>query len=406
MIHKDKSLTIKEVAQFLNISNQMVYNLIRDKKIEAFKIGSAIRILSSDLYAYIERQKELFHSPEESIENSDENIFLVKNICFRREQFQLENISFEIPRGKILSVIGPSGSGKTMLLKSLAGLNKPEKGAIFLGSNRLDTISPRERNIGFVFEDYALMPNRKGRGNIRFPLEMIKKLRKEDIDPAVTALAEELNLSDENLDTIISELPEGVKQMIAIAKADIRNIDLLIMDEPLARLDAMVRLQMRSFLKELVIKLGKTTIISLHDPETALAMSDYIAVLDKGRLVQFGSAQEVYKHPVSKIVFEMTSRYAINEVDIKVKDKKTYPFELETEKEDGDYRLIFRADELKISDRGMKLSINRKHILDGNRILAECSSENDDLELVLPSETEDEFRFLPTSFGLFYPENS
>jgi multiple sugar transport system ATP-binding protein len=406
MTHKDKSLTIKEVAQFLNISNQMVYNLIRDKKIEAFKIGSAIRILSSDLYAFIKRQKELFHSPEERIENSDENTFLVNNICFRREQFQLENISFEIPRGKILSVIGPSGSGKTMLLKSLAGINKPEKGAIFLGSNRLDTISPRERNIGFVFEDYALMPNRKGRGNIRFPLETIKKLRKEDIDPAVTALANELNLSDENLNTVISELPEGVKQMIAIAKADIRNIDLLIMDEPLARLDAMVRLQMRSFLKELVVKLGKTTIISLHDPETALAMSDYIAVLDKGRLVQFGSTQEVYKHPVSKIVFEMTSRYAINEVNVKVKDNKTYPFELKTEKEDGDYRLIFRADELKISDRGMKLSINRKHILDGNRILAECSSDNDDLELVLPSETEDEFRFLPTSFGLFYPESS
>ncbi|MDC7233053.1 MAG: ATP-binding cassette domain-containing protein [Spirochaetales bacterium] len=406
MTHKEKSLTIKEVAQFLGISNQMVYNLIKDKKIEAFKVGSAIRILSSDLYAYIERQKELFHSPREGIENSDENVFMVHNICFRREQFQLENISFTIPRGKILSVIGPSGSGKTMLLKAIAGINKAEQGVVYLGSKRLDNIPARDRNIGFVFEDYALMPNRNGRGNIRFPLEMIKHLKKDEIDPAVSALAEELKLSRDDLDTVISELPEGVKQMIAIAKADIRNIDLLIMDEPLARLDAQVRLQMRSFLKELVVKLGKTTILSLHDPETALAMSDYIAVLDKGKLIQFGTATEVYGHPETEIVLEMTSRYAVNDIPVQVLKGKTDPLNLETDREDGRYKLFFRADEIELHKDGMEVEVQDRHVLDGSRVLAGCSSPEGSLQLVVPAEYGEIFSFRPKSFFLSGPENS
>ena len=118
MNHKEKTLTIKEVAGFLNISNQMVYNLIRDKKIEAFKVGSAIRVLSSDLFAYIAQQKLDFHSVEETIENSDENIFLVNNLNFKRDDFQLYDICFQIPRGKILTILGPSGSGENSAFKS------------------------------------------------------------------------------------------------------------------------------------------------------------------------------------------------------------------------------------------------------------------------------------------------
>ena len=266
MSQKERTLTIKEVAEFLNISNQMVYNLIRDKKIEAFKVGSAIRVLSTDLNGFIERQKEEFHSPDQGISNSDENLFLVSRLNFKREEFQLKDISFRIPRGSILTILGSSGSGKTMLLKSIAGINRISSGAVFLGSKRLDTLSPRERNVGFVFEDYALMPHRSGRGNIRFPLEVLKKTRKEEIDPAVDELAREMDLPVGELERLVSELPEGLKQLIAIARADIRNIDILIMDEPLARLDTSLRHQMRTFLKSLVSGLGKTTVISLHGP--------------------------------------------------------------------------------------------------------------------------------------------
>ncbi|MDA3957948.1 ATP-binding cassette domain-containing protein [Oceanispirochaeta sp.] len=405
MTHKDKTLTIKEVAEFLNISNQMVYNLIRDRKIEAFKVGSTIRILDSDLFAYIEQQKLDFHGSDEALENSDENLFVVKKLNFRREEFQLQDISFQIPRGKILTILGPSGSGKTMLLKALAGINQNDSGAVFLGTKRMDTLPASERNIGFVFEDYALMNHRSGRGNIRFPLEVMKTktIKKEEIDPAVEAMARELNISRADLDRLISVLPEGIKQLIAIARADIRNIDILMMDEPLTHLDTKNRLQMRTFLKGLVTGLGKTTIISLHDPETALALSDYLAVLDKGRLIQFGTARELYNAPAHKIVLEMTSRFAVSKLDVSVKDGHLNLFPYESDKKDGDYQLLIRADEITLceSSSGIRARIKDRHPLDGSRILADCSSDSGDLELILPTETDEEFSFRPKSIHLF-----
>ena len=400
MNQNNRTLTIKEVAQFLNISNQMVYNLIHDKKIDAFKVGSAIRILYSDLQSYIDQQKSAFRGSSETIENSDENIFLVKNLNLKRDNFQLQDISFQIPRGRILTILGPSGSGKTLLLKSLAGLNKFESGAIFLGSARLDNLASRDRNIGFVFEDYALIPNRSGRGNISFPLEVQKKTKLE-IDPAVEALAQELNLSREDLDNLISILPEGIKHLIAIARADIRNTDILLMDEPLSRLDQDIRRKMRVFLKELVARLGKTTILTLHDPETALALSDYIAVLDQGKIVQFGPAAEVYARPLSPVVFEMTSRFTVNKLDVRVRGGKTEPFGLTADKEDGDYRLFFRADEVGISENGISAEIRQTHPLDGSRNLAQCSSPWGDLELILPADTDKKFSFIPLQYSLF-----
>jgi len=401
MNHKERTLTIKEVAEFLNISNQMVYNLIRDRKIEAFKVGSAIRILSTDLMNYIEQQKQEFHAPDQGIVNSDENLFLVSRLNFRREDFQLSDISFQIPRGSILTILGLSGSGKTMLLKSLAGINTISSGSVYLGSKRLDNLAARDRNIGFVFEDYALMPHRSGRGNIRFPLEVLHRIKKEEIDPAVNAMAAELDIPIEELERIVSELPEGLKQLIAIARADIRNIDILIMDEPLARLDTVLRQQMRTFLKSLVTGLGKTTVISLHDPETALALSDYIAVIDKGRIIQFGPALEVYETPATGLVMELTSRYAVGHLAAEVKGGVLNLFPAPVDKPDGTYTLMIRADEVSVVNEGIPCRILKKHPLDGSRILAECVSGDDELSLILPAGTEEEFCFIPSAVHLF-----
>jgi len=401
MNQKERTLTIKEVAEFLNISNQMVYNLIKDRKIEAFKVGSAIRVLSHDLMNYIENQKKDFLAGDEGISNSDENLFMVSHLNFKREDFQLRDINFQIPRGSILTILGASGSGKTMLLKSLAGINDIKSGAVYLGSKRLDTLSPRERNIGFVFEDYALMPHRNGRRNIRFPLEVMKKIREEEIDPAVDALAGDLDIPVEELGRMIADLPEGLKQLIAIARADIRNIDILIMDEPLARLDTAIRHQMRTFLKGLVAGLGKTTVISLHDPESALALSDYIAIIDEGRILQFGSAMDVYENPVNTLVLELTSRYAVNPVDVKVEGGTLDLFPAAVDRVDGNYTLMIRADEVNVVPSGIAGRIEKSHPLDGNRILAECSCEREDLELILPAETQEEFQFIPSTLHLF-----
>ncbi len=399
----EQTLTIKEVAKFLNISNQMVYNLIRDKEIEAFKVGSAIRVLYSDLLAYVEKQKQEFHKNCETIENTDENIFLVKNLNFHREEFQLKDISFEIPRGKILTILGASGSGKTMLLKALAGLNKPDSGAVFLGTERLDQLASADRNIGFVFEDYALMPNRSGRGNIRFPLELQRKIEKVKIDPAVEEMARKLCIEERELDSMVRALPEGVKQLIAIGKADIRNIDILIMDEPMARLDTKLRIQMRVFLKELVSGMGKTTIVSLHDPETALALSDYIAIIDRGRIIQFGKTMDVYDNPASVTAFELTSRFSVNKLRVRVEDGIIQPFGIAVESPDGNYSFLFRANEVQTVEKGagIEAEIRKEHVLDSNRILAECSSRWGDLEVILPAGSEKSVLLNPGRFSLF-----
>jgi len=396
----DRTLTIKEIARFLNISNQMVYNLIRDRKIEAFKVGSTIRVLHSDLQEYIDRQKREFIDFPETPAAPEEGLFLVNNLNFHREEFQLRNISFSFPRGKILTILGSSGSGKTMLLKTIAGLNRTESGAVFLGSRRLDELDVSERNLGFVFEDYALMPHRDGRGNIRFPLETQGK-KKAEIDPAVETVARELNLSPEDLKSYVHEMPEGIKQLTAIARADVRNIDLLLMDEPLARLDKNIRMRMRVFLKELVAGIGTTTILTLHEAETALALSDYMAVLDKGRLVQFGEAQEVYKNPAAPVVFELTSRFAVNKLDVTVTGGEIGDFSLPAAEADGDYRLYFRADEVRVTEEGIPAAIRRRHVVDGSRILADCESERGGLELILPAQTDEKFRFTPTRYSLF-----
>lgn len=399
---QDKTMTIKEVAVFLNISNQMVYNLIRDRKIEAFKVGSAIRVLSSDLHRYIAEQKKIFHSNSESIQNSDENIFMVHGLNFKREEFQLTDISFSLPRGKILTILGQSGSGKTMMMKAIAGINKPESGTVFFGTDRLDLKDAADRNIGYVFEDYALMPHRSGRGNIRFPLEIQKK-KKIEIDPTVEKMAEELQISRDDLDILVTKLPEGIKQLIAIARAEVRNIDLLLMDEPLARLDKIERLNMRVFLKKLVTGLQKTTIVTLHDPETALALGDFLGLIDQGRLIQFGEAMEVYNHPVSETAYALTSRFGCNALDVSVSGGRVESLNLSAPGDDGDRRLVFRADEIRRNSSGAGLSVRilDRHILDGNRVQALCGSDYGDLNLILPADSPDELTIEPVRYGLF-----
>ena len=148
---EDFTLTIKDVAKFLKLSDQMVYNLVKDNKIKAFKIGSATRILYSDLTNFIDEQKK------EMSKKVNNEYFSVENLEFiiKKSNFSLSNIDLKFPLGKITSIIGPSGSGKTLLLRCIAGLEKINSGKIFLGSKRLDKLETHERKIGFVFQNFA-----------------------------------------------------------------------------------------------------------------------------------------------------------------------------------------------------------------------------------------------------------
>jgi len=301
------ALTVKEVAAFLRVTPQAVYNMVRREELPAFKVGSALRVLGADLEAYVEKRKRVFAAQVASYEAPGEWVVAARNLCasFRGQtdadpSFSLDSICFEIPAGSSLGVIGPSGSGKTLLLKALAGLVPLDAGALFLGQRRVDGLDAHSRRAALVFQDYALYPTMDGGRNIAFPLTATGA-PKASVAPSVARIAAELGIDPAFLSKRIGELPEGIKQLVAIGRAENRPpdrpLDLLLMDEPLIHLDARRKDELRVFLKRLVEALGATTVYALNDPADALSLSDFILVLKEGRTVQFGPAPEVYRRP-------------------------------------------------------------------------------------------------------------
>jgi excisionase family DNA binding protein len=389
---EDKALTTKEIAEYLNISNQMVYNMIKADMIPAFKVGNAVRILSSDLQKYTERQKAVFQNETTNYSNPDPGTFSLQNIYSHFDAFSLSRISFSFPLGTTFSVLGPSGSGKTLLLKTIAGLVKPDTGAIFHGPSRLDTLAASGRRLGFVFQDHKLFPHMSSAANIGFPYT-IRKLEKSKIDEAVAKTAEELQINREYLPKTPDKLPEGIKQLVAIGHAQANAIDTYIMDEPLSHLDPTIKMDMRVFLKLLVQKMGKTTIFAFNDPSDALALSDYIAILDQGQLIQFGHRDEVYQNPVSPVALEVLSLNGTVRLPVEIKNGRTVPFDLPQAREDGYYSLYFRPDEVRYSSGPAKageipVKVISQKFLDGSRVYARCMlDEKNTVDLILPADS-------------------
>jgi multiple sugar transport system ATP-binding protein len=394
------TLTIKDVAKFLKISQQMVYNLVKDSRIKAFKIGSSTRILYSDLNEYIRLQKEEL-SKKLSIVSNDYTYFSIKNICLVKDKFTLNNISFSFPIGKTTAIIGPSGSGKTLLLRSICGLEILKSGSIFFSGRRLDNLEPKNRNMGFVFQNYALFPNMNLKKNIKFPL-IIDNSNKNLAETETSKRINEFNINTEYLNNLPKTLPEGMKQLTAIAREKNHEIDIFLLDEPMSNLDMKIHIELRIFLKKFIRDFSKTTIITLNNPEDALSMSDYLAVMDNGNLIQFGETFEVYNNPVSKLVMEETTRTNLISLDADVINGLVKPYDLKTDKEDGAYSLCFRADEIELLDSGIEANIISKTFYDGKRQYANCSIKNgNEIGLLLPLDVKDKFHFKPANIHLF-----
>jgi multiple sugar transport system ATP-binding protein len=304
------TLTVKDVADFLKVTPQAVYNLIKREDLAAFKVGSAVRILAADLDAYVGRGKRRFAAQNADFPPPEAGVFAARGLCARLGSFYLDAIDFAIPAGSSLGVIGQSGSGKTLLLRALAGLAPLEAGAVFLGPRRLDDLPTRERSTGLVFQDYALYPHLDGGGNIGFPLRMAKHA-KPDIDPTVRRIAADLKIDEAYLSKHIDILPEGVKQLVAIGRAENkpagRLVELFLLDEPLLHLDAQRRVEARAFLKTLVASFGATTVYAFNDAADALALSDALLVLRAGGAVQFGPTLDVFRRPADAEVMALLS---------------------------------------------------------------------------------------------------
>ena len=214
--------------------------------------------------------------------------------------YALDSVDLEVNSGEFLTLLGPSGSGKTTLLMAIAGFNRPDAGSIHFGDEEVILKPPHKRNVGMVFQSYALFPHMSVAENIGFPLKLRgvnEAERTERVKAALTTVQLE-NLGDRDID----QLSGGQRQRVALARAFVFRPRILLMDEPLSALDKKLREQMQIELKHLHEQLGVTTVYVTHDQREALTMSDRIAVINHGRLAQVDTPHAIYNQPANAFV--------------------------------------------------------------------------------------------------------
>ena len=225
----------------------------------------------------------------------------------------IEDLNLSINDGEFVALLGPSGCGKSTSLFMLAGIYLPTGGDILFDGHRVNEVEARDRNVGIVFQSYALYPHLSVRDNIRFPLRF-KTIASDEVEDRVKK-ASELVLISELLDRRPSQLSGGQQQRVALARALVKNPTLLLLDEPLSNLDATLRLSMRTEIKILQERLGVTTVLVTHDQIEATTMADRIICMRDGRIEQIGSADDLYLRPSSLFVASFIGSPPINLLD-------------------------------------------------------------------------------------------
>ncbi|RLE70764.1 MAG: sugar ABC transporter ATP-binding protein [Thermoprotei archaeon] len=232
----------------------------------------------------------------------------------------VDDLNLEIKDREFVALLGPSGCGKTTTLLMIAGIYKPTKGYIYFDERVVNDLPPKERNVGMVFQTYALYPHMSVYDNIAFPLKL-KKVPKSEIDRKVKEVARFLRI-EELLNRKPSQLSGGQQQRVALARALAKEPQLFLMDEPLSNLDAKLRVTMRAELKKLQKELGITTIYVTHDQVEAMTMADRIAVLNEGRLQQYGNPHDLYNRPANLFVAGFIGSPPMNFLDGSVVEKE------------------------------------------------------------------------------------
>jgi ABC-type Fe3+/spermidine/putrescine transport system ATPase subunit len=212
----------------------------------------------------------------------------------------VDGVSLDVGDGELFTLLGPSGCGKTTLLRLLAGFSRPEAGEIWFGGRRVDALPPYERNIGMVFQNYALWPHMTVRDNVAYGLR-VRRLSAAAIEERLRAGLAKVNLETLE-DRYPGQLSGGQQQRVALARALVLNPDILLLDEPLSNLDAKIRVQVRTEIRTLQRALGITTIYVTHDQEEALSLSDRVAVMREGHVLQVAPPKELYERPRTRFV--------------------------------------------------------------------------------------------------------
>ena len=253
-------------------------------------------------------------------------VFPSRNKKSNEEVVAVSDLTFTIPDGKLVGLLGPSGCGKSTTLYMISGLQKPTGGQIFFGEDDVTALSPENRGVGLVFQNYALYPHMTVKQNILFPLQNLKGADKLDKNIMLERALEAARLVqiDNLMDRKPSELSGGQQQRVAIARALVKMPRVLLLDEPLSNLDARLRLQTREEIRRIQRETGITTIFVTHDQEEAMSISDVIVVMKLGVVQQIGKPQTVYDNPVNLFVAKFLGTPPINVFKASVKGGKLY----------------------------------------------------------------------------------
>ena len=306
----------------------------------------------------------------------------------------IDNVDLSINDKEFLVLVGSSGCGKSTILRMIAGLEDITNGEIFIEGKCVNNIHPKDRDIAFVFQNYALYPHMSVYENMAFPLKM-RKLTKQEIDKKVKEAAEILDLT-ELLNRKPKQLSGGQRQRVALGRAIVRNPKVFLMDEPLSNLDAKLRVQMRAEIKKLHQKLQTTFIYVTHDQTEALTMGDRIAVIDKGVIQQIGTPQEVYNNPANKFVGGFLGSPAMNFIDVAIENNSISingsVFELTQEQQNklnGKKEVILgiRPESFNSANSNFEFSadVEISEML-GNSQIAYFSANNSPCSVVLPAD--------------------
>ena len=234
----------------------------------------------------------------------------------------ISDLSLDIREGEFFTLLGPSGCGKTTLLRMIAGFNSIEGGDFFFNDVRINDMDPAKRNIGIVFQNYAVFPNMTVEKNVAFGLKQ-RKLPKEEIQQKTQKFLKLMQI-DQYADRMPERLSGGQQQRVALARALAITPDVLLMDEPLSNLDAKLRVEMRSVIKEIQHSVGITTVYVTHDQEEAMAVSDRIAVMNHGDIQQVGTPKILYQRPANQFVANFIGRTNMMKAHLAVRDGVPY----------------------------------------------------------------------------------
>ena len=238
----------------------------------------------------------------------------------------VDHFSFEIPDGKLVALLGPSGCGKSTTLNMICGLEEPTEGQIFFGDQDITNVPVEKRDVGMVFQSYALYPHLTVKKNILFPLENKKgkdKLSKDVMEEKVMHVAKLVQIEN-FMDRKPSELSGGQQQRVAIARALVKEPKVLLLDEPLSNLDARLRLSTREEIRRIQKETGITTVFVTHDQEEAMSISDLMVVMKDGILQQIDRPQKIYDDPKNLFVAKFLGTPAINVFQATIKNRQLY----------------------------------------------------------------------------------